>query len=290
MKTPIQLCICAAAALLLSVSTSPAPTLNVTSFGALDRNANLVANGSFELGHPPGAGYIWVSGSTLGPFAPIPSWTSAGGINAYGVWGDSAALEGSAPLPHGTNGLYFGNAFVSAISASPSSYSAGGVYTFASPPTITPQDATYSPAVNLRQTVSLNIGTLYRLSFWTSGENAAAGGYPSDGLFEVNVSGYDRLFLGTPSAGVNSVLGSQKLYDIEFTALSASTTLSFINYGHFVREDPQTPPTAGWTFAPGTTTELVLDDVILNAVPEPGTLALAALAGAMLLWRRKRNA
>ena len=60
--------------------------------------------------------------------------------------------------------------------------------------------------------------------------------------------------------------GVSHLYEFSFTPLNPllPVDINFINWGHF-----DLSAYGGSNF----TTELVLDDVIINAVPEPGTFA-----------------
>ena len=180
-------------------------------------------------------------------------------------------------------GLYFGNSFVSSISQTPT-FLANGRVQFTSPPTITPSTG-YSPPVQLSQTVTgLNPGNLYGLSFWASGEAASYPTYTQDGVFALDVTGFDREYLASPSG--SSGLGVGHVYEFKFVPTGSNVTLTFTNWGHYA--DGSTG-TTGWTLP--STTELVLDDVILNDLgpaPEPATVGLLACGAVALLWRRRR--
>ena len=92
-------------------------------------------------------------------------------------------------------------------------------------------------------------------------------------------------YLTVPN-GVGNSFGVSHLYEYTFTPLNPllPVDINFINWGHL-----DLTAYGGSNF----TTELVLDDVIINAVPEPGTLVLAVLGFLPLsyyAWRRRRRA
>jgi hypothetical protein len=197
----------------------------------------------------------------------------------YAEWGNTAVFAtASAPLPDGTSGLYFGNGLMAAISETPT-FNADGSVTFISPtPSIIPK---YSPPVTLSQTLTgLNTGTTYGLTFWTSGEDATANVFTHDGFFGLDVTGYGTVYLAAPSG--LSALGQSHVYNFTFTPVSSNTTITFTNWGHPNGSMP------GWTL-PGIATELVLDDVIVNALPEPGSLALLSFGSLAHFWCARRR-
>lgn len=113
-------------------------------------------------------------------------------------------------------------------------------------------------------------GAQYALSFWASGKSAVGGcGFGHDGIFGLDLTGNATLFLAAPS-GCSS-LGNSHVYEFTFVPSDPVVTLTFTNWGHF-----SPTGTTGWTLP--TTTELVLDDVIINAVPEPNSVGLLALS------------
>jgi hypothetical protein len=245
----------------------------------LSHGGNLVQNGSFE-DHPNGGTsfYYWATGTTSTPFAQPANWvTNGGGLN-YAEWGNTAVLgTASAPLPDGTSGLYFGNGLMAAISSTPT-FNADGSVVFSSSPTITPK---YSPPVTLSQTLTgLNTGTTYGLRFWASGEDATTNVFTHDGFFGLDVTGYSTVYLAAPSG--LSALGQSHIYNFTFTPVSSNTTITFTNWGHPNGSMP------GWTL-PGIATELVLDDVIVNVIPEPSSLSLLGLGALALFYQAVRR-
>lgn len=260
-------------ALWITVGGMVQAALTLTGPLNLSHTGNLVQNGSFE-DHPNSGAtiYYWASGTASTPFAQPASWLTNGASLNYAEWGNTAVFPtASAPLPDGTSGLYFGNGQMAAISETPT-FNADGSVTFISPsPTIVPK---YSPPVTLSQTLTgLNTGTTYGLTFWTSGEDAATSGFSHDGFFGLDVTGYSTVYLAAPSG--LSALGQSHVYNFTFTPVSANTTITFTNWGHPNGSMP------GWTI-PGIATELILDDVIVNAIPEPASLTLLSLAALAL--------
>lgn len=242
---------------------------------ALNRAANLVVNGSFEGGAPPaGTRVPWASPSSTDYSVP-PGWASSGvDGQTYASWGsDGSAITGivgSAPFPHGTNGVYFGNATTSVNM--PPTFLPDGRVTFPGSPTFNP---TFGDTCELWQSIDTP-GTpapTYRMSFWVSGENSATGSGWADGimgLIVTNVLAGDPIqYLTVPGVG-------SRVYDYEFTPLDplAPVEIRFINWGHVQ--------------AGGFASELVLDDVIINAVPAPGACALIGICGVAGGLRRRR--
>jgi hypothetical protein len=245
----------------------------------LSHTGNLVQNGSFE-DHPNGGAtiYYWATGTASTPFAQPAGWVTNGASLNYAEWGNTAAFPtSSAPLPDGTSGLYFGNGLMASISQTPA-FNADGSVTFTSAPTIIPK---YAPPVTLSQTLTgLNTGTTYGLTFWTSGEDASTNGFTHDGFFGLDVTGYSTVYLAAPSG--LSALGQSHVYNFTFTPVSSNTTITFTNWGHPNGSMP------GWTL-PGISTELVLDDVIVNVLPEPSSLALFSLGALALFYYSVRR-
>jgi MYXO-CTERM domain-containing protein len=246
-----------ATAAILSVGYGTATLANPT--------ANLITNGSFETG--AAGNQNWTGpGPHTGPSPPgspvtIPSWNAAYPTGAYGWWGPITFA--GAPCGEATNCVYFGNWTMSA-SATPTTLS-NGVVLFGGPVTFTntaPNFANQGP-VTLSQTVSLTVGETYLLDFWTSGEEV--GGAP--GVFGLTI-GSNHIYLEAVEAA--------RRYYVSFSPSTAATTITFSNWGHLVQNS-----VIG--------TELVLDDVILNATttPEPASALLLPLALAALARRRR---
>ncbi len=144
-----------------------------------------------------------------------------------------------------------------------------------------PQDGTQSldltgegnqGANGIKQTVATVIGTTYVLSFYLGREDPAAPGY------EIGPSAIDLIL--NQDAPVNFINSSTFSNDIaweqftySFTATTASTTIAFLN-----------ATGVGNNFAG-------LDNVDLEAIPEPATLALFGLGlSGLFLLRRRKNA
>lgn len=228
------------------------------------QSGNLVTNGSFETG--AAGNQMWTGNgpytgaNTGGPGVSIPSWNASYPTGAYGWWGPIPF--GGAPCTDGANCVYFGN-WITSASQVPN-FGVNGEVTFPGPVAFTNVVAANQGQVTLAQTVALTVGATYLLDFWTTGE-----GPPilSSGVFGLDI--------GSQSVFLEVVTGTRRYY-VTFIADTASTTIAFTNWGHL-----QT--------GTGVTTELILDDVILNAmapaVPEPAGLAvlvvgMLGLAGA----------
>jgi hypothetical protein len=269
--------------------------VNITPGPALNPGANLLVNGSFEGGFAsnPLIGSFWASGTAQTPFEAVTGWTSNGSSGNYAYRANTGVTSNSAPVPDGAVALYFGNGFLTSISETPT-FNVDGSVTFVSPtPTITPAVGLSPPVTIEQKVVGLTIGNTYGLSFWTSGEDAMGGNYGHDGLFGLDVTGFGTTYLAAPSGAIGGV-GNQKVYRFEFVPTTTTVTFTFTNWGH-ISGAGSSPlgPTPGWTI-PLDTTELVLDNVILNDlgpgenVPEPGTVGLLSFGGIALLARRKR--
>ncbi len=267
----------------------------------LNRNINLVQNGSFETPHLTDGGkgfvfydgidgdgyYYFSSGTVLIPFAEPHHWTTTGGgTRTYAIWGNNFeeisflpilvtpeyGIAYSDPNIHGNRALYFGNSYIESISETPT-FESNGEVTFPNPPIIV-LNPDYGTGVTLTQTVTRLIpGETYRLSFWTSSEWASSlyadGSFVrGDGIFGLQIEDHELLYLTIPAGAGGSapregttVFGADEshTYLVEFVATQEEMDISFINWGHFAFAT-----TAGWNRAD--TTELVMDDVILNRV------------------------
>lgn len=246
---------------------------------------NLVTNGSFEIGSPgPGpAGYqFWATGTMLTPFAVPPGWTSIGPSTNYAYWGSDSVtpphrLRFSDGVPDGQVGMYFGNGGTT-VSPAPLHH-ADGLVSFASAPSFA------NAPVRLAQTVPTHLtpAPSYCLGFWVSGESAGGPSGYDVGVFGLKVTnvlpGDPILFLQVPN-GPAGPWGASRRYEFALTPLNASLPIdiTFYNWGHIDLT----------AYGLGNTTELVLDDVILNAVPEPATLVML-LGGLRLALHPRRH-
>jgi hypothetical protein len=246
-----------------------------TTFG--NQGSNLIANGSFETGPPGDQRWAGLAGQATGGTAnnngssvAIPGWNSSYAPGAYGYWGN--VFFGNAPCTHGTKCVYFGNNRTTP--SLPPTFGANGQVTFSGTPSFNNISASNNAPVVLSQMLnSLVIGDSYALDFWVSGEKFATF-TDGAGVFELGI-GSDNVFLTVPSLGPNpgGLVGPSTRYLVNFTANSTSELLSFRSWGHSC-------PTC---------TELVLDDVIVNSVPEPSSVALMALGlvGVSCIGRRR---
>lgn len=269
---------CGAVAM-VSVATAAQASMTLLSGPPVGTHVgNLVTNGSFEIGAPaPGsANYrLWATGTMLsGAFGVPGGWSSSGQTNSYAYWGSDFAggpyvLRSSGVLPDGVVGMYFGNA-ISGVSPAPTPHP-DGTFTFSSTPTFTPA---YGGPVRLWQSVPTHLtpAASYVLSFWASSEGAFSGTTP--GLFGLKVT---NVITGDPITYLRSPGLGGKRYEFSFVPLNplAPVTVEFINWGHI-----DLSPYGG-----GLTSELVMDDVIVNAVPEPASAGLLAI-GLLALRRR----
>jgi hypothetical protein len=242
---------------------------------------NLVANGSFESGAPAfgiGNTRYWATGTSLTPFAVPTGWTSSGSSSSYAYWGSDTipqTINGSDTFPDGNAALYFGNGAPVFVNQPPT-FHPNGTVSFPSPPSFINN---FSPVpVVLSQSINTpaNPAAAYNFSFWVSGEGAVSGqNFNERGIFGLQVtnvlSGDPIQWLTVPNGSGNG-FGVSHLYEFTFTPLVPSTpvTINFINWGHF---DLSTYGMSNFT------TELIMDDVIINGVPEPGTFTLLATAG-----------
>ena len=275
-KTLLILCISLGGTGLPSFGTILTSVGNDTLVG--NRSANLIQNGSFEAdaGFAANNSY-WATGTGLTPTMSLTSWTASGQSGSYAIWGNDGlgGIKGSASIPHGSNALYFGAGIMAVVAPFPTE-SADGHISFSSIPALLSKP-TDGP-VTLSQTVSgLNTSSTYLLDFWTSGEDIGSFQFPVDGFFGVQLTGEPLLYLAAPSG--NGPIGLSQRYQIYFTPSSTSVTFTWINWGHY--NSPS-----------GLSDELVLDDVILNEVPEPKAISIL-VAGVILFLgsqRRKRTA
>jgi hypothetical protein len=257
---------------------------------------NLVANGSFENGHPgPGMAnwQYWASGTTGTPFLSIPGWTGTGQPANYATWGSDETsgpfhMHYSDVIPDGQIAVYFGNGgFLPSQNNTvnlPPTFNPDYTVSFSSTPTF---NVYYGGPVILSQTVPTDqtLAPSYGLSFWVSGEGANMNPSDISGIFAVRVSntlpGDPLIYLQVPSSA-NSTMGESHVFQFDFTPLNPNlpVTVEFYNYGHL-----DLSAYGGPLF----TTELVLDDVRVVALPEPSAAALLGLGLLAALSARRRS-
>lgn len=265
---------------LMSTNIAAAAIISISADQTLvgNRNVNLLINGSFETrlpGDPPisqGVCVSGVSGTRLVNCGtteniPIPGWTFAGDPGSYAYWG-SFGTPGPA---NGVAFIYFGNG--NPVPSQAPTYGMNGVVTFPDPSMLTfthPVAQHITNPTTISQTISgLIKGSTYLLDFYATGEGNGGNGCCSEpSTFGLRITGEPLTYLTTPS--INSVFGTVSVrYHVVFTANDISETFEWDNWGHICSK----------------CTELILDDVIVNSVPEPGTLILMLIGAAAIVLR-----
>ncbi len=152
--------------------------------------ANLIVNGSFEVPLVPSGGYInYPGGSTA-----ITDWT------VVGV--DSSVISGTFTQA----GIVFqaqnGNQWTDLAGVTSNSSSSG-----------------------VRQIVATTIGAVYQLSFYVG--SATGGGIFFPATVDLSINGGARVGYFNPTGPSNML--NWKLFTVEFTATSTTTTVTFFN-------------------------------------------------------------
>ncbi|MEI6405370.1 MAG: SwmB domain-containing protein, partial [Actinomycetes bacterium] len=240
----------------LSSVTDFNTTKNALTFGILDRTTtnNLVANGDFTT-EPASLGsanfYYWGPYATsltiagTGIYSAIPSWgRSGGGTSTYALWTKNATTTGGIVINAASNNgqsagrVYFGNTVTQTYSGPALAFDSAGYATTQYSFTPATNYGTASTPAAINQTLATVVGETYRLHFSQSYEAPGTG----SGIARLTIGGYDPLFFEVPK--------SNREYELEFVATSTSTNIDFASWGH-IRTTTYT-------------TELVLDDVIVN--------------------------
>jgi hypothetical protein len=300
---------------------------NVTGSDALlaSRSSNLITNGSFETGVPTthDTGDLGVLRSafaavTVGsPLVGVENtvtptgWSTAGstGVNNYSSWSNTSTGQNYYPgtnngtfhggnstnaavQPDGNYGLYFGNSGVTSVS---SGFSVNSDTNGVLGVTGTISNTSVYGSTVVSQSVNLTAGHAYLLDFWTSGEEATTGRFGRDGIFQVQIVGSStsNFYFSAPSGanvdaiGTASATGTSQRYHVFFTpTVSQAYTFSWTSWGHFNLNGL----TTNWNYGNVQTSELVLDDVVLNDVttPEPSTWG-AGVVFLLLVGLKLRN-
>ncbi len=231
------------------------PRATVVPCHTVDPSANLIKNGDFES----------FSTNASGSLALIDDWTVFAGSGEYAPRGGSFSTF-SGPL---------GNQIIDATA----------IPTF-SPSGELSSDSAFSTRFDLlggSQSVPTTQGLTYILTFEVRPTFRSSDPY-ADGVFAVGLNGYSPTILRVQSSG-------SLTYQLTFEAMSATTTVSFLDPGYAEKGVYNRADTTGWNLNSDTITQVATwDNVTLNAIPEPGLSGLltVALVGC-LLWTRGRH-
>ena len=212
----------------------------------------------------------------------IRNWTTAGGgVETYARTVDNSSLG------YGTS-IYFGNGAVRrvspAIGTGLSFDTNGKLLTNIDAIELRDvddisygtQDSGYSATsdwgpqpVTLSRTFDTEVGKPYRLYFKAIPEDMGSNDFPHDGAMRLDLPG------GSIHFRIPNSNGAVESYAVEFTAISTTSTVTFVNYGHFNSGnegwcDPNSVVDNNpWCTADGgldgkNANELIIDDVVLT--------------------------
>ena len=120
----------------------------------------------------------------------------------------------------------------------------------------------------VQQTVATSAGTVYVLSFWVGNVSDPGGPFGITSTVEVDING---AFAGLFSNSGGTTTQTWEQFTLPILATGGSTTIAFIN------RDPSSDYHNG------------LDNISLNAIPEPATLLLFGTGTAALRLLRRRK-
>ena len=288
---PCRVCLAGLTCFLFGLGSTVEASLTIASGLGTTHTGNIVTNGSFEVVAPPdGAAnnLYWATGTVNTPTGTPVGWKSSGAPGNQGRWGNDGGtpyrLASSDVLPDGRAGLFFNNG-TGNVDMAPTMQPNGEI-TFTGTPTFTSSNG--APAL-IGQSVPthLNIQPSYNLSFWVSGEENAT----NQGNIGLSIMGF-RLTNVLPGDPIQYItvpngffLGQSHLYEYTFTPINplAPVNLSFMTWGHM-----NLTPWGGTPFG----TEAIIDDVIINAVPEPASIVLfgaGAIGLSIVNWRIRKS-
>lgn len=225
------------------------------------------------------------------PIGTITGWTSSvGGPSAYPRVDSNANSWAFAVAPTGNGGhnVYFGNAgtFKFANNTNKLTYdNSTGLVSLNGNSIV--QDPAWSGAgygttpVTLSQTFTVVPGAQYLVDFFVSGESANCGSPNPPGIFQFEIG--NQVMYAYTGNNTGTAPGVSERYYVYFRSTSSSVTLSFKNWGHFWLDGTNNLldvfPTYTYTgchggtpfsWCPYLTSELVLDDVVVNSsIPLP---------------------
>lgn len=231
----------------------------------------------------------------------IRNWTATGGGNdTY-----ASTVTNTTQYPTQGTSIYFGNGFIRRIYpdigitpefdangrmlSPPDAIELRDNVDDTSPNTIGSGESDWGPEpVKLSRTFATTTGQKYRLYFSAIPEDAGNDTYRS-GIMRVD----------TPSGSIHfkapgGLEGMQK-YRIEFTAMSTTSTISFVNYGHIGTDsgwcDPTSIISGAWCSVGGsnisrTGNELIIDDV---TVAQASTCLTSNISGKVYVDKNANN-